>query len=110
MSNNQKSMLAPCGINCGSCSIHLRTEEELSYWKSQKVDTNKIHCDGCRKNFKECWSSDCEIYECCISKKNLAYCSDCDQFPCDMTEKWVGNLEHHIKAVERLKMMKQQGT
>ena len=110
MEAKKKSMLAPCGIYCGGCGIHLRTDEELEYWKQQKVDLNSIKCDGCRSGPKERWSSDCEIFDCCVITKKLMYCSECDNFPCIMIENWIGNMEHHRKAIERLKAMKEYGT
>jgi hypothetical protein len=105
-----KFWLSPCGIDCQTCSIHVRTKEELAYWKDKKnLDT--IRCDGCRtdpKNYH--WTEHCEIYECCVLKKNHSFCSECDEFICDILKEWVSGLEHHIQSINRLKQMKKIGT
>jgi len=45
---DDRTRFAVCGIDCMTCSIHLRTEEELEYHKSHKRDLDKVRCDGCR--------------------------------------------------------------
>jgi hypothetical protein len=103
--------LTPCGLDCSSCSIHLRTEEELDYWRGQNVDLEKIRCDGCRSDRKgDHWSPQCKILICCVDEKGLEFCSQCDEFPCHILEEWIGGMDHHAKAVEKLKEMKEMGT
>ena len=29
------------------------------------------------------WSPDCWILECCVDKKKLEFCYECEDFPCD---------------------------
>lgn len=66
------SMIAPCGINCGTCMAFLR-------------DKNK--CLGCRVDFaskrktcKQCRIKNCEL----LVKNSLEFCCECETFPCDM--------------------------
>ncbi len=101
--NDPNTWVAPCGINCSNCSIHSRTEEELSYWKSQNVDLNSIWCDGCRSDrTKSHWSPDCKLLECCVYQKHLDFCSDCSEFPCQTYRDWAAEDDHHRKAYEYL--------
>ena len=103
-------MLSPCALFCDTCSIHLRTDEELAYWKEQKVDLDTIRCDGCRSSLEgNHWSAHCLILVCCVYKKELAYCEECDEFPCEKLKKWSAEYKHHAEAVQRLKEMKKQG-
>jgi len=44
-----------------------------------------------------------------VYKKQLSYCSQCEEFPCDILKKWGAENEHHAKALQRLKEMKEQG-
>ena len=92
------------------CSIHLRTKEELDYWREKDVDLDKIRCDGCRSDREgHHWSAKCEILQCCVDKKRLDFCSECDDFPCKIIEEWIGGMEHHMSAIERLGEMKGTG-
>jgi len=65
---------APCGIYCGACpSFRIRKT-----------------CQGCGSDNRKQgriskWS--CKIRECCFEDKNLDFCIECDEFPCNMLEK-----------------------
>jgi hypothetical protein len=65
------SLIAPCGINCGTCMAYLRTKEK---------------CPGCRIDFgekrktcKECKIKNCDL----LSKTSSKFCYECESFPCD---------------------------
>jgi hypothetical protein len=63
---------APCGVFCGACP---------SYEKS---------CLGCgsderTQRRKSKWQ--CKIRKCCFEDKNLNFCIDCDEYPCNLIEK-----------------------
>jgi hypothetical protein len=63
------SMIAPCGMNCGSCLGYLR---------------EKNKCYGCRTNSSDkisrvkCIIKNCELLAGTASK----FCYDCGKFPC----------------------------
>ncbi len=66
-----KTLIAPCGMNCGTCIAWLR-------------DKNK--CFGCRVDFDtklktrtKCRIKNCDLL-CKISSK---FCYDCGNFPCE---------------------------
>jgi hypothetical protein len=66
-----RSIIAPCGINCGTCLAYLR-------------DKNK--CLGCRVDFdskrKTCLQ--CKIKNCdLLAETNSKICSECVAFPCE---------------------------
>ena len=59
--------LAPCGVYCAACP---------SFHKS---------CNGCasqKQNQQRQSKFYCKIRLCCYEEKQLNFCSDCDQFPC----------------------------
>lgn len=102
--------LAACGLDCGACSIHLRTEEELAHWRSQDVDPDLVRCDGCRSDPKAChWSGDCAIRACCLEERGLAFCAECPDLPCDALRRWGEAWAHHARAVEQLIAMRALG-
>jgi hypothetical protein len=101
---------AACGLDCGSCTIHLRTREELDFWQKKNVDPEKIRCDGCRSDrSKRHWSPDCKILECCVYKSGLEFCAQCPDFPCPILEEWGKEWDHHAQAVKNLLKMKETG-
>ena len=101
---------AVCGIDCMRCSIHLRTEEELKYWRARNVDLDRIACDGCRSDRNGChWSGDCALLICCLYEKKLDFCGECPDFPCQKVSEWAEEWEHHSIAVESMKEMKAVG-
>jgi len=104
--------LSVCGLDCDHCTIHLRTKEELDYWRSQNADLDKIRCDCCRSERKEGkhWSWDCKLVECCVDKKGLEFCAQCpDLDSCALVREFAESQEDHAAAVARLKEMRQAG-
>jgi hypothetical protein len=64
------SMIAPCGINCGTCMAFLR---------------KKNRCLGCRVDFDEKHETckNCKIKNCSNLKTvESGFCFDCGEFPC----------------------------
>jgi len=65
-----KSMIAPCGMNCGTCIAYLRL---------------KNRCPGCRINTanKAVSVQRCIIPKCDrLDKTASKFCYDCEEFPC----------------------------
>jgi hypothetical protein len=107
---NDRTRFAVCGIDCMTCSIHLRTEEELEYQKSKNRDPAKVACDGCRSDRNSChWGKDCPLLNCCLYERGLEFCGECPDFPCDEVRRWAGEWEHHKIAVEKMKELKALG-
>lgn len=108
--DDRRWFLTPCGLDCYTCPIRLRTEEELRYWTEQNVDTEKIHCGGCRSARDENhWSPDCRILDCCVYQRGYEFCAQCPDFPCSILEDWANEYEHHARAFAELKEMKKAG-
>jgi hypothetical protein len=104
--------LAPCGLNCSTCVFNSNGKiKKLSsslqkcfgffdnYAKNfsnfQPVFANypnfkklleflsKVECDGCRSG--KCNNPDCRVLR-CHSKKDVDFCFQCEEFPCDNTK------------------------
>lgn len=62
-------MMAPCGMNCGICSAHLR---------------DKNRCVGCNidlpQKVNHCFT--CSIKNCDQKPGGSSFCFDCKQYPC----------------------------
>lgn len=55
-----------CGLNCGLCSMHLSG-----------------HCPGCGGGEG---NQSCRIARCSLEHKNVEYCSQCREYPCEKYE------------------------
>jgi hypothetical protein len=94
-----RSMIAPCGMNCGSCIGFLR-------------DKNK--CYGCWMDFaskrKSC--SQCKIKTCDnLRKTKSKFCYDCESFPCLRLKKLDKRYKTKYKTslIGNLMMIKEEG-
>lgn len=59
----------PCLLYCGSCRYFMNNE-----------------CKGCGTASRE----GCTIRECCVEQQGLRFCSECEEFPCEVLERSVG--------------------
>jgi hypothetical protein len=73
---------------------------------AQEVKPEEIRCDWCRGDREMHWSADCWILQCCVDGKGLAYCHECNDFPCGRLEEWAAKNERYGEALQRLKKMK----
>lgn len=64
-----ETMIAPCGMNCGSCIVNLRQSSK---------------CYGCRSNTSKLKTrANCSIKTCEeLKKTSSGFCFDCTSFPC----------------------------
>ena len=70
MGKGVESMISVCGLECDTCRAFGTV------------------CKGCRpENGKPFWTKNegkrfCEMFSCCIYKKKLNHCGECEQVPC----------------------------
>jgi hypothetical protein len=78
-------LTAPCGLDCFNCQLYeANITEELKQRMARlrHVEPEKISCRGCRIQGGYCLLVEsCATLE-CIKKKNVAYCFECNEFPC----------------------------
>jgi hypothetical protein len=94
-----KSLIAPCGMNCGTCMAYLRV---------------KNRCPGCR-----IYSADkaisiqrCIIPKCAhLSKTESAFCYDCEKYPCRRLKQLDKRYSTKYKTsfIENLTIIKEKG-
>lgn len=106
-----REMTAPCGLDCFNCPIYLANfNEEIkkqltSMLKARGLPTDKVTCQGCRKENGICsfggfMSEPCQVFK-CVSSKGIESCADCDDFPCDYLHPYadkVSQVPHNIKV------------
>jgi len=92
-------LIAPCGINCNICRIHLR---------------NKNKCPGCRivNPNKPITRTKCKIKTCIFFKNGKGkFCFQCNNFPCSrlkhLDERY--NKKYYMTPIENLKEIRNKG-
>jgi len=103
MADNQRIGLAsPCGIYCGACPSYITRKS----------------CFGCRsedRSQKRQSKWRCKIRQCCMEKNKLAFCYQCDDFPCKVLVEFqrygLGDKrrQHRADSIGNLKQIKGLG-
>jgi hypothetical protein len=101
-------MIAYCGLNCGTCPIHLATLEQDPYVRQtmrisisnicteqygMKLQPHEINdCDGCRANLERIFITcrNCQIRKCAQERK-LDSCAYCADYACEQLLKIFGD-------------------
>ncbi|MDD5397766.1 MAG: DUF3795 domain-containing protein [Dehalococcoidia bacterium] len=81
-----KELVAPCGLYCGVCGIHIATRDNNEKFKEKLapvygVKPEDILCDGCLSQRVFSYCRICPIKSCCIEKE-IEGCHQCNEFPC----------------------------
>jgi hypothetical protein len=94
-----KILIAPCGMNCGTCIAFLR-------------DKNK--CYGCRIPFDDTSKSRlrCTVKNCAnLEKTDSKFCYDCEMFPCRRLKQLDKRYKtkYRTSFIQNLLMIKETG-
>ena len=85
MTKERINLVAPCGIDCGTCELNLCKDNEqlFNYLVSKGIPKEKLPCEGCRNVTGDCpvIGEKCETYVCATNRK-AKFCFECDDFPC----------------------------
>lgn len=107
------SLIAPCGINCGSCPMYLvKDDPALGESLKKRINWNSVPCPSCRsgKGKNQFIEGTCPTFACSVSK-GVAFCYECKEFPCtklNPASDRADVLPHNLK-VFNLSFIKQHG-
>lgn len=105
MTDVKKELLAPCGLYCGVCRIYQAYRDNDLQFKKEILTTlndygvrsiDDIVCTGCLSEdvvFQFCQK--CPIKE-CIKYKKIEGCYQCENFPCEIINKWSDPLDKKV--------------
>ena len=115
--DNDKEMIAVCGLECHKCDILQATNDpkvaqEIADWfkkeMNEDVKPEDIHCMCCKGDRAKHWSPDCWILRCCVDKKGLEFCHECNEFPCERLSQWSKGSKRYGEALDRLERMSEK--
>ena len=94
-----KTQIAPCGMNCGTCIAYLR---------------EKNKCPGCRINFsaKAITVQRCIIKKCTLLENTPSnFCYECEKFPCQRLKQLDKRYrtKYRTSFIENLMIIKEKG-
>lgn len=82
---SRKEMIAPCGIDCSICELHLAGEDDTikQYLLAKGVSESAIPCKGCIPNGGNCplMTTTCSTFK-CTQENEVRFCFECSSFPC----------------------------
>ncbi|OGF48958.1 MAG: hypothetical protein A2231_10955 [Candidatus Firestonebacteria bacterium RIFOXYA2_FULL_40_8] len=97
-----EELIAPCGINCGVCSLYLAYSNGLPEKKG-----NIRHCIGCKPRNKKC--TRCKTGN--INK--IRFCYECSDFPCEflkrLEKRYLSSYKRPESPIKNLKDIKKLG-
>jgi len=97
----RQELIAPCGMNCRIC---------IGYFGYAMNDRKRKNiCEGCRIRDKNCAfiKKQCEK----LSKKEVEYCFECEDFPCENLEKLDKRYQekYDMSMIKNLEFIKENG-
>lgn len=92
---------AYCGLFCGACEIvNAQTEQDKERVAKMWGSTiEQVNCLGCKTDTLFIHCGNCKIRN-CAKQKGVAFCIECEAYPCDIYEEGKGIIEKlpHLKA------------
>lgn len=106
------STAAYCGLYCDSCSLYIGTTQDPQRLQQLSAKFNKpieeMKCMGCRSDTLSFSCKNCEM-KACIKQKNLTFCSECSEYPCQILIKFQSEMPHRLELFESLDYIKENG-
>jgi len=103
---------AYCGLYCRSCVLFDATLNgtitEMATKMNMKVED--VECHGCKSDKVFYYCRECVLKKCAKSK-NIDFCIQCDDYPCEELIKFKDNPEYpyHIEVFDSLNCFKEKG-
>jgi len=94
-----KSLIAPCGMNCGICLAFLRDKNRCSGCREESIH-KPGHC-------KKCVIKNCDL----LAKTDSNFCYDCEKYPCrrlkQLDERY--RRKYNMSMIENLELIRDIG-
>jgi len=123
MQLHEERLIAVCGLDCTDCDIRrVPTDADAAQrmvwwfrdmgWLKQdegvaEIIERSMYCQCCHGDRSVHWSADCAILTCCVDKKGLEFCYECDDFVCERLNDWAQRDPKYTEALQRLQSMRQ---
>jgi hypothetical protein len=84
---NPAALLAPCGVNCSACYVHLKTKNPCAGCRVHSVG-QPAHCRTCK-------------IKTCAAEQPVDFCADCPKFPCTLIKRMDKSYQqrYHVSLI-----------
>lgn len=107
-----KKLTAVCGLFCASCTVYIGNQEDPERLKIMaerlNCSTEELICEGCRSDKLALHCRNCS-FKLCTKKKEVDFCGDCSEFPCDELKNFQKQLPHRIELWDYQHRIKKVG-
>jgi len=108
-----KQTAAVCGLLCKACGIYIATQENNTESLSRiaermQIPVEEVRCMGCRSEVLSAHCKTCYFRE-CADKKGIAFCSECNDYPCAQLKDFQSKLPHRVELFQSLNRIKKIG-
>ena len=92
-------MRGHCGLDCELCDAYIATKQQdplllanvAREWSmfGERYTAEDIECDGCTTEGGRlfAWCGHCPVRQCC-SSRHLVHCGTCEDFPCQIIDRY----------------------
>jgi len=109
-----RNLVSACGLYCGACGIYIATQENdtdkiLHYAMVLNQSFDDTLCDGCAAERKSLHCSKMCTFIDCKQRKEVAFCTDCKEFPCQALIEFKSKMPHRTEIINSLNRMNEIG-
>jgi hypothetical protein len=103
-----------CGLNCGACPVGIANQQEDGELIGRMAeewcrDPDDLSCHGCKTQVTAAFCTDCRM-RACASKQGLDFCSQCEDFPCGILNRFRNDeAPHHSAVLKNLSRIEELG-
>ena len=89
-----------CGLYCGACPALVANEAEQVPETARRWDIKPGEplCNGCKSGVESVYCQDCQIRQ-CAQDKQIEFCVECDEYPCQQMIDFRNDSHPHHSAV-----------
>ena len=112
-----QQMTSPCGLDCFNCPMYIANEDiklRADISERLNISLEAARCKGCRNEGGAISSlgdsKPCAVFG-CTSKRGIAYCYECTDFPCDHLHPYAdkASVRQHNTKLFNLCLIKKMG-
>lgn len=103
-----------CGLNCGACHTLMANERGDEQWINAAAERGnrkpeELRCHGCKTDVTAVYCTNCGM-RVCAREKNLEFCSECTDYPCERIKSFRHDqAPHHSAVLKNLERIKEIG-
>ncbi len=111
MDSSRENMITAgyCGLACKACSVYIASYiggDTLERRAAKAgMTAEEMYCKGCRSDKTSPYCTQCQIKK-CIKEKELEWCSECTQYPCQLLIDFQASLPHRVEVLKSLDFAK----